>query len=78
MKESLKKEIKLEAVVVPADQFLKVKQEFKQRHPKIIIEDEIKTIGFAMLEVPDPVLIGKTKQQQTLVVYWAIYFQEKQ
>lgn len=63
--------------VCPFDQYLQHKNDWVSKHPNGIIIEEIKNLSIGMIEIPDPQLIGKTKQAQALLIAWAIIYIEK-
>lgn len=71
------REKKAHAIVTPVQSYIQEKQKFFEAHREIKVLEEVKTLMMGMIEVPDPQLIGKTKQQQALMMAWFILYEEK-
>ena len=65
-----------QVLILPFDQYPATKDKFFVDHPKAKIIEEIKSIGIARMEVPDPHFIGKVKTQEIMSVTWAIIYTE--
>jgi hypothetical protein len=64
------------ALITPFQQYPDQRTKFFAEHTGVKILEEIKTLSVGEIEVPDPVLIGRTKKQQTILIAWGIVFEE--
>jgi len=64
-------------VSTPLANYYNEKRKWKAAHPNAKILEEIKTLGMGVVEVPDPVIIGKTIPQQQIMILYAIIYEEK-
>lgn len=66
------------AVVTPFSEYVKVREQFEKEHPSAVIIEEIKTLTMGIQKVPDPLLIGRSKDQQILMIAWGVVFEEEE
>lgn len=64
------------AAIAPFNDYVKLKDDWRAKHPKAKIIEEIKSLNAGVVEVPHPTLIGKIVQQNTIMIAWAVVFEE--
>jgi hypothetical protein len=70
-------EKKGDAIVCAFSEYPKNKDAWKAKHPNAKILEQYHTLQMGQVEIPDPQLIGRTKQVPALIMMWAVIFEEK-
>jgi hypothetical protein len=62
------------AAIIPFNDWVKFKEQWHAQNPNVKIIEEFKNVSQAMVEVPDPQLIGKVKQVPAIAIIWAVVY----
>jgi hypothetical protein len=57
-------------------EYPQAKAKWHSEHPKARIKEEIKSMSVSEVDIPDPILFGRTKKATALMIIWAIIYRE--